>query len=205
MADETPVEAPVEAPYWNLERLGYAFDLDGGGYEFEWAKPPFSKHAVVWDDPDADYMGVEIPRGWSTFIVVDPTWQASSDEFPETVTYNGDRYIVVNRGQFYEADRECNCHGRAVPPGEGHDAYCILSADECAVLAAREGAEPIPTGALWLSTGDSRDGAHPSCHRCEGTGLVDAPNAAYAVYQLQDDDDDEGEDDDDSFNEHGDI
>lgn len=147
-----------------LTQLGYAYDLDCGGYEWENVTdgPLASLACVVWDDPDLDHViGYDaIPRehrhGSCALLALAPNsghWAATV--WPERIPYDDecDRVLVAS-GHLYETDHECMCHGR---DNDGE----------------------------WEYTGDASDAPHPGCQRCDGDGYVTSDGGEWAFYVLE--------------------
>jgi hypothetical protein len=107
-------EAQDDAPF-SLERLrefDYQWDLDCGGYEWEFGE--IFPESLCLEDPPYDYLGVVTPTSpWSTLFYFAP------NDLPDWPKTFGD-YTLEATGEMYDHDHECICHGR--PSGQGWEA-----------------------------------------------------------------------------------
>lgn len=146
---------------WNI-----GYDLDGGGYSFEYADPPvvaavaeanmarvISEYVLLsWDQPDLDYVtsGDVVPGGYrratADLLLIVPNGGQEA-EWPPTIRENNDdetELHLIAEGVLFETDHDCSWCG------------------------AGTGTEPSPD---------------PNCQRCDGDGYVNSPGGAYGIYE----------------------
>lgn len=173
-----------------LQEVSYGYGLDGGGYEFEYPDPrqfPVLLKAVpaalLWDDPDPDYVPWIYDASGSQFdhygltcpiYVFDPHvgFGGSEPEWPKRICClddpETDHYRLVGTGRLAESERDCDCHGH----------WCVNEDD------------------LWkaqwaMGERDSEGNmhAHPKCPRCEGDAYVTSHGGYWALYSMEVEDD----------------
>jgi len=188
-----------------LEVLSRQYGLDGGGHEFE--EPPTGLSglgAVIWTDPDPDYVPwvhgcVAQVHGFyalscPVYVFAANSGHFSRTEWPASYQDEEDVYVLGGHGTLNETDHDCDCYGKLVPWSG----------------AAGEPTEPVPPGTwlnwflrdklppevrpvidwqidgvFWEFTGNSQDSAHPDCPKCEGGGTFPSEGGEWALYTLK--------------------
>jgi hypothetical protein len=185
-----------------IERLNIAYNLDEGGHSFEEEPPAALAHvgAVIWDDPDPDYVpwirdGREDYYGLDCPVYAFIPNYGSGDPNPEwPVEYrecgDGAAYVLVRSGFLNESDHSCNCHGFIVAIGRGAPIAPKKVAkwlSDKLVEATPDFLEDPTQPAYWMYDGQLDDNAcqhlpHPDCPRCGGEGYVTSYGGHWALY-----------------------
>lgn len=152
-----------------IDELSIGFDLDGGGYRFEAADHPifglrvnpFGTRAVIWDDPDDDYLGTGVRMGDLTLPLLvftpntyDTKWPS---RFPGPDEGEEDMVLVAS-GTFRQND--------------GHE--CCAAGGDDSIFQRDDGDYVI------LDT----SGEEHVCDRCHGSGYVTTAGGSWAIYAL---------------------
>jgi hypothetical protein len=191
-----------------LERLGFGYDLDCGGYEFE--NPEGHPElrglgVVIWDSIDPDYVPWVLDDcdfySLSCPIYVFHPYEhgfgsALEGEWPiQITTDNGWVWDLISHGALNETDRDCHCHGKKQCPNCEQE----VPYDDASFCPACGTAYLDEHGKLrqnaWEFTGNCMDKPYPDCNRCEGDGFVISDGGKWALYGLHEEDDDEEETD----------
>jgi len=95
----------------HLDRLGFGYDLDGGGYSFDRASYPETgdQGSIVSIDSGFDYIDTCELIPWDAHVVL---FNVGGGDLPKTLTDpDGDRLVRVVEWTTFETDRECDCYG----------------------------------------------------------------------------------------------
>lgn len=139
-----------------LESLTLGYSLDGGGYSFEEPEVSALKAlgAVIWSDPDPDYIPWIIGEGcrgseyWAlsspVYVFAPNTGHFSRTVWPSEYQEGDDIYTLVRQGVLTESDRECLCRADSkskpnpdCPDCDG-DGYVISEGGEWALYALKK-------------------------------------------------------------------
>ncbi len=163
-----------------IKQIGYGYDLDCGGYEFERVE---GNDDVLHEDGDklGEYTG---RYGDGSFLRFAPF--RFGEHANALFDADGTVSVKIASGVLDTTEHECHCHGKLVE-WTGAAGEPTEPLGEVFLKCCKDNGFVVPTGPLTFEhTGDSSDLPYPNCPRCEGYGHLESAGGSWALYEYQD-------------------